>query len=282
MQRAYKTAEAIRSAQPSHETNIAVRQFPTIREQDFGFYEGKPFYARPRDSKKTGKEAHHDQHKNDVGFKDVESKNSMAGRANVFLDNHLLPLVRSEAAHNEHVVAVVSHGIILATLWRCLLRRFLPRTVTIAPGSDAGSNTTILEYLGGWSNTGYLELQIAKAKPPPSEFDNCERSQVETIQSTPMPSSVLPAGRGRIEVEPVTTDTSLAASDAEKDLLQAEEGLAASAELETLPGWNMIIQTINGKDHLKGLKRTGGGVGSSQFDEGQRKIETFFKKQKVG
>jgi hypothetical protein len=67
-----------------------------------------------------------------------------------------------------------------------------------------------------------------------------------------------------------------------KDQLKAEEAPAASIELEGLPGWNIIIQKINGKDHLKGLKRTGGGVGSSRFDEGQRKIETFFKKQKVG
>lgn len=278
MQRAYKTAEAIRSAKPSHETNITVTQSPTIREQDFGFYEGKPFYARPRDSKKTGKEAHHDQHKDGIGFRDIESKDSMAARANYFLDNHLLPLVRSEVAHDEHVVAVVSHGIMLATLWRCLLRRFLPRTVTIAPGSDTGSNATMLEYLGAWSNTGYLELQIARAKTSPSESNNSERSQLETIQSTLTVPSVLPAGGGRIEAEPVTTGTLLSASDAEKEFLQAEEAPAASAELEILPGWNMIIQTVNGKDHLKGLKRTGGGVGSSQFDEGQRKIETFFKK----
>jgi hypothetical protein len=39
--------------------------------------------------------------------------------------------------------------------------------------------------------------------------------------------------------------------------------------------------TVNGKDHLKGLKRTGGGVGSSRHDASQKGIESFFKRRKV-
>jgi phage baseplate assembly protein gpV len=46
-------------------------------------------------------------------------------------------------------------------------------------------------------------------------------------------------------------------------------------------GWNTTILAINGKDHLKGLKRTGGGVGSSRHDTSQKSIETFFKRRKV-
>jgi hypothetical protein len=206
----------------------------------------------------------------------------MAARANSFLDLHLLPILRAENAQNEHVIAIVSHGILLATLWRCLLRRFLPRTVTIAPGSEISSNGTVLEYLGGWSNTGYLELRINRAKLPHSERIKSETPQIESIKpATNMSTASLTAIQG-IGVETSKTGSSLVASDTEEDQCQAEEAPAASTELETLSGWNMFIQTINGKDHLKGLKRTGGGVGSSQFDEGQSKIETFFKKQKAG
>jgi len=206
----------------------------------------------------------------------------MAARANNFLDIHLLPVLRSETANNEHVIAVVSHGIILATLWRCLLRRFLPRTVTTAPGSEVGSNGTMLEYLGGWSNTGYLELRVNRAESLQSESIKSETPQIESIKPAPTILVASPTAMDKSEVEALTTYTSLVASNTQKDQLKAEEAPAASIELEGLPGWNIIIQKINGKDHLKGLKRTGGGVGSSRFDEGQRKIETFFKKQKVG
>lgn len=206
----------------------------------------------------------------------------MAARANSFLDIHLLPILRAETANNEDVIAIVSHGILLATLWRCLLRRFLPRTVTIAPGSEISSNGTVLEYLGGWSNTGYLELLINRAKLPQSEGIKSETREIESTKPATITSAASPAAMQGIEVKTLKTGSSLVASDTEEDQRQAEEAPVAPTELETLPGWSMIIQTINGKDHLKGLKRTGGGVGSSQFDEGQRKIETFFKKQKVG
>lgn len=205
----------------------------------------------------------------------------MAARANHFLDNRLLPILRSETAQNGHVVAVVSHGIILATLWRCFLRRFSKYTVTVAPESHVAHNGTVLEYLGGWSNTGYLELQIDRAELSNFENITSETPQVNTVQPVPTSLAVSPTAIGEFEVEPLTTGTSLVSPDTERDQLRAEEAPATIAELEGLPGWNMIVQTVNGKDHLKGLKRTGGGVGSSQFDEGQRKIETFFKKQKI-
>ncbi|KAL6710868.1 hypothetical protein ACN47E_007925 [Coniothyrium glycines] len=48
-----------------------------------------------------------------------------------------------------------------------------------------------------------------------------------------------------------------------------------------IEGWTTVIRTINGKDHLLGLKRTGGGVGSSRHDASQKSIETFFKRRKV-
>ncbi|KAL8772433.1 MAG: hypothetical protein Q9209_002384 [Squamulea sp. 1 TL-2023] len=247
LQRAVKTAEAIASAQPKPDVaaSLTVRQLPVLREQDFGFYEGKPFFARQRDSRKSGKDNHRSQHQDEPGFQDVESKESMAARTNTFVVEHLKPLVLKQLSEKQPVVAIVSHGIFLSHLWRSILGMFSKHTVALAPGLSVGSGgVTPLEHLGGWSNTGYLELDIIRP---------LLGGQVELRSTDPV------AG-----VHPTST-------------AKAEE-----ADIMGLPTtFKMLIKTVNGKEHLKGLKRTRG-VGSSQHDEGQKKIESFFKKTKAG
>lgn len=233
-------AQANKSAEEVAE-KLQITQLQILREQDFGFYEGKPFYARSRDSGKSGKENHRSQHVGDPDFRDVEPKESMNARMDNFVKDQLLPLIRNEKARREDVIAVVSHGIILSHLWRCVLKLFGKDTVTLAPGLSVGSgNPTPLEYLGGWSNTGYLELDILSTLP----------------------------------VEISVTDQSSAVGP-------KAESLTAGSKEPGIPGLKMIVKAVNGKEHLKGLKRTRG-VGSSKYDEGQKKIETFFKKVKVG
>ena len=251
LQRAYKTAEAIRLAQielevTSDDRALAVTQVPLLREQDFGFYEGKSFLGRSRGTNKTGKDNHREQHQDDPEFKDVESKESMALRMNTFLDENLLPALQVETEAFEEIIAIVSHGIVLSVLWRCFLKRFAAQTVSLAPGlAIGGGGITPLEYLGGWSNTGYMELAIRS-------------------RDVPMNSH---------------TRTPISSDDAEvvdKSLKQS------CSTVSVMLGYHMVIKTVNGKEHLKGLKRTGGGVGSSKFDDGQKSIESFFKKRKVG
>ncbi len=216
---------------------LEVRQLRILREQDFGFYEGKPFYARSRDSNKSGKENHRSQHVDDPDFKDVESKVSMDARMDDFVKDHLLPIISA----NGEVAAVVSHGIILSHLWRCILKLFGKGSVALAPGLSVGSGgVTPLEYLGGWSNTGYLELDIQSI--PSVETKSTDQASTAAAEAEPQPSGSEDSG---------------------------------------VPSLKMTIRTVNGKEHLKSLKRTRG-VGSSKYDEGQKKIETFFKKAKVG
>ena len=239
LQRAYKTALALAHAQFTSQGNEAdkvhVTQLPSLREQDFGFYEGKPFYTRPRGSNKSGKEEHRSQHQEDPDFQDVESKESLALRADQFLDDYLVPLlVGADTGEDEPVVAVVSHGIMLSSLWRCLLKRFAKNSVTIAPGISVGGGVTPLEYVGGWSNTGFLELDI---EPRPA-------------------TSVQKSSTGNENTQPMVGDE------------------------PQLSEYKMAIKAVNSKEHLVRLKRTRG-VGSSQHDEGQKKIETFFKRPKV-
>lgn len=247
LQRAFKTAEALRLTQGigNDQEEVAlpeVSQLAVLREQDFGFYEGKPFYIRQRDSKISGKADHGSQHREDLGFKDVESTDSMMLRMNDFVRNHLLKLLFEEDFKAEQVVAVLSHGIILSHLWRCLLTLFSKGSVTLCPSLSLGSEgkTVVLEHLGGWSNTGYLELDIL-----PEQVDaSTANGSANTDQRVPHSSSKSPS-------------------------------------LRTAP-LKMIVKTVNGKKHLKNLERTRGGIGSSKHDEGQKKIDSFFKKQKLG
>ena len=48
-----------------------------------------------------------------------------------------------------------------------------------------------------------------------------------------------------------------------------------------LSGYQMIVKAFNCTDHLKGLKRTRGGLGSSTYDTRQKNLEGFFKKPRI-
>ncbi|MCJ1309076.1 hypothetical protein MMC25_002731 [Agyrium rufum] len=247
LQRAARTAGKILEHQASKDTattSVNVQQLPLLREQDFGYFEGKSFKARQRGSAKSGKEAYRDAHIHKAGFQDVESKESMALRMNEFLDNHLIPILKSQKLAKAPTVSIVSHGIVLGSLWRCLLSRFPPGSVKLGPSlTIVGGGYVSLEHLGGWSNTGYLDLDI-KGSTLSNAVDIVDAVSEATVDS---------------EVVPPTSDM-------------------------VLLGWTMTIKSVNGKEHLKDLKRTGGGVGSSKYDEGQKKIESFFsaKKRKIG
>lgn len=242
LQRAYKTAEAIILAQDGDEETetldkLDVSRLTVLREQDFGFYEGKPFYYRQRSSKTSGKEVDRSQYRKDPDFKDVESKESMVLRMDGFIQQHLLHLLRDDSSKDESIVAVVSHGVILSHLWRCLLKILPKKSVAFDPRLSLESRgITVLENIGVWSNTGYLELEIQSVPR--------DAVAVEIVR---------PVARSPTE-DPLLGDISL----------------------------KMTIRSVNSKEHLNTLKRTRGGVGSSKYDEGQKKIESFFKKTKVG
>ncbi|KAK6359252.1 hypothetical protein TWF696_000415 [Orbilia brochopaga] len=44
-------------------------------------------------------------------------------------------------------------------------------------------------------------------------------------------------------------------------------------------GMTVVIEGVNEKTHLAGLKRTGGGIGSERFDERQTKVDAFFSRR---
>jgi broad specificity phosphatase PhoE len=272
--RTSKTAEAVRKAQAAAHSDASrstphIVKVPELIEQDFGYYEGKSFQTRAADSKRTGREAHRERHKDDPGFVDVESKESMAKRADSFLDEHSLPLFDTDVTSNEHVVAVVSHGILLSNLWRRLLLRLPRRSLTIAPEVTAAKGDLVLEHLGGWSNTGYLHLEIRK--DPDSDPDaKAEKNGVPEAADVPQ-TPVFPSKNAFVSSDTLEGTTS-----------EVKSGVASiTCHSRILTGYSTTILAVDSKQHLVGLKRQRGGIGRSAHDESQRKLDEFFKKQRM-
>lgn len=287
LQRAAKTAGLVRQAQvtsctgPETSNDVPeVVQLPLLMEQDFGFFEGKKWYEKPPDIRSTGKEHHRQQHKDEAGFVDMESKEAMAGRADAFLEEHLMPLFDSTGDHN---VAIVSHGIMLSTLWKRLLLRLPPKSVSFSPELLSGTPRFSLEHLGGWSNTGYLELHMSGAAT--EKLIDVERSV------SPSASASAPLDDGREDANggiiiPKSTQAGPSDHKAEEQAAGNASGAPISVDPQQSPAkpardWTTLITTVNGRDHLKGLKRTGGGVGSSRHDTSQKNIDSFFKRRKL-
>ncbi|KAJ4381291.1 hypothetical protein N0V86_003640 [Didymella sp. IMI 355093] len=291
LQRAVKTAGLIRDAQlpQKFDTEAAqdvpeVTQLRILMERDFGDFEGKKW---------TGIQATL-QHK--PGFVAVETKEALGRRADTFLDEHLLPLLRKTTGSDDLTIAIVSHGIFLSTLWKRLLRRLPAKSITLSADLQLIARPS-LEHLGGWSNTGYLELRMTRdgvEKSPP----NADAAS-SPISRPAVSHPIKPRTDDTVDTVEVTRLAALkTTSEVEASQAAHEDAAkpvdttpaAAARTIPTIPrsfgpsiahGWTTKIMTINGKDHLKGLKRTGGGVGSSPHDASQKGIKTFFKRCKV-
>jgi len=266
LQRAFKTAEAIQLAQspsPASTTKLEL-----LREQDFGYYEGKSYMERTNHV--SGKTAHRAAHAHEEGFQDVESKESMAARMEQFISSYLVEhFIKCDGGET---IVVVAHGIILAYLWRCILKKFDDVSVQSGIVVDRG-----LERLGGWSNTGYLDLEIER-KPilstSSSTTNGNDRDSSATIPFTkgvsiPTTESVLFA-----ITSPRITYANSTPQFCEPIVVKPPQLLAlASASLK--------VKAVNSLEHIRGLKKTRGGIGSSKHDDKQKTVDQFFKKQRI-
>ncbi|KAL1792383.1 hypothetical protein ACET3X_008890 [Alternaria dauci] len=275
LQRAVKTAGKIREAQltpASDGTNAKavpdVMQLPVLMEKDFGSMEGKKFHDWP-------------ENKDTASFVDAESKDSMARRADSFLDEHLLPLLDAPSRDADLVVAIVSHGIFLSILWKRLLLRLPHKSVALLPDLQSTARPS-LEHLGGWSNTGYLELRMTRVK----RGDSSVTPHVPVVPALERCSSLaeMPAtyeGQEKVEASHPATEH----GSARHQVSQMSTRVAVVASPPIRPriarGWSSTILAINGKDHLRGIKRTRGGIGSSRHDASQSSIKVFFKRCKT-
>jgi len=278
LQRAAKTAGKIREAQLAPTGNGSdaqdvpeVEQLSVLMEHDFGSMEGKKWTDWPLKSKVSGNDQRLDN-RDKEGFVAPESKDDMAYRADIFLDDHLLPLLDDSSAPATLVVAIVSHGIFLSTLWKRLLRRLPRKSVAFCLDAQATPRPS-LEHLGGWSNTGYLELHMTKATVEEPESSHAADAPADCMSRTSSSPAGMPArDEDRSTAEATKVESKLPSSDSVQPSVTTPR---------IAHGWNTIISTVNGRDHLRGLKRTGGGVGSSRHDASQKNIESFFKRRRL-
>ncbi|RLL94100.1 hypothetical protein CFD26_103627 [Aspergillus turcosus] len=181
LSRAVLTAEGLSAHQPE----LSPVLLPSLRERDFGSFEGTKWHSTWESS---------------IVPKQPESEASMRQRANAFLNDYLLPLLLAgEEAGDEVVVAVVSHGLLLRSLWRALLACFPPSDVRIVGDAD------ISAFNPFWANTGYLEV-LVRPKLSPSVGDSempilefslrsmDHSSKMESIVTLLLLSPVLAAG----------------------------------------------------------------------------------------
>jgi hypothetical protein len=250
-------------------------------EQDFGSMEGKKFYDRRLESKVTGKEHRGLENKDTSVFVDVESKEIMARRADTFLDQYLLPLMDDESRPAEKCVAIVSHGIFLSTLWKRLLLRLPPKSVELCPELETTVRPS-LEHLGGWSNTGYLELSMMRsevAEPVPTSEERPPSPPLPSF--VPAKTSAVDERLEKVEIPYIIDGDAVAQKHVADAPASTTEGALHLSRPPIAHGWTTTILVINSKEHLKGLKRTGGGIGSSRHDASQKSIKAFFKHRKV-
>lgn len=258
-----------------------VVQLTLLVEKNFGSMEGKKSYEQPAKCKPTDKEHDRSGSNGVAGFVAVESKDAMARRADTFLDMYLLPLLDNTPGTVEKCIAIVSHGIFLSTLWKRLLLRLPANSVVLSPELRASGRPS-LEHLGGWSNTGYLELHMTQSAAPNHISTTDLPLSVSLVSpSLPAETPAVMVGLWRIRVTHVSDDSEVAKKGAVEAPTITTEGVPHRSAPHIAHGWRTTILAINCKDHLKGLKRTGGGVGSSRHDASQKRIETFFKRRKV-
>lgn len=173
---------------------------------------------------------------------------------------YLAPLFESSKEHGNHVVAVVSHGIFLNHLWRCIVGCFDANAVSCVP-NVMGSGS---ELIGLWSNTGFVELEIqarTEANIASSVSNNSQAATSRAVTEKPEPILEAKTSQGPL-------------------------GAASEAEVQPramkLQNLSLVVKAVNSVEHLKGLKKTRGGIGSLKHDESQKSIDSFFKKRTIG
>lgn len=163
---------------------LAPIQTPLLKEQDFGSLEGTRWQSAAPASSTGSSDA---LRGGEPSYTEEESMASMRSRANSFLNDYIIPLIKSPSG-NEQVVAVVAHGVILQVLWVCLTELFDPRDIHIGPGMDQGDITDYVRPT--WSNVGYMELDLRPLPraPPlmrnPVPFTGAVQSSVQLADSS--------------------------------------------------------------------------------------------------
>jgi hypothetical protein len=231
-------------------------------EQDFGSNEGKSFRPLKSAQDQFTMQDPLDSRSEKPRFVPPESAKSMEERMDRFLDLYLLPILSQLHQREDPTIAIVSHGIILAVLWRRVLHRLPSGGVSIDTEMPKGLQVSV-DKIRHWSNTGYLELEIVQQLVG---ADASQKSHGPAVESSTLLQEHS-ENVGNYSPQSTTHDVQTG---------------PLSTYTYDLASCHLVIKTINGKSHLQGLKRTRGGIGSSKHDEGQQRIDMFMKRKKIG
>ena len=210
-----------------------------------------------------------------------ESKQSLQYRADSFVDLHLIPTLRTVSNVDNSVIIVVSHGIILKYVLRQFALRLPTRSLFLGVREESNIiDLKSLDDLCQWSNTGYVELRFERSKCTSYERDYASsgdsgeeavRSGAKSTSSGSGSSNV-----GNCENKPIERHDTRPGIGIETDNSGAWDKPTSANNL--FPNsWVTLVETVNGTDHLRSLKRTGGGIGSAKYDKKQKTLNGFLK-----
>lgn len=241
-----------------------VVQLLELREKDFGSEEGKRFGSRGKQEALDASKA--------ADWVEPESQELMKKRIERFIDAHFVPtLLQAASDASAGSVVIVAHGIILNILLRSLLVRFGPEEIAkLAKPGDASWRS---EWLASWSNTGYLEADLQVTTPvavPASDIPVPEHSLADG-----------PAAKETATVQAVSNIAPPSENAAAMSQPGTASALMTNVPVPTLASTSDIqlaVRTVNCIEHLQGLKKTRGGIGSAGHDEKQKTVDSFFSR----
>jgi broad specificity phosphatase PhoE len=244
LQRAFMTAEQVVLGQQKSESAaqavdaavappLSVIPVPELRETDFGLYEGVAIRSFSTE---------------DSRMSTVETSDEMAKRAAVFIESYLMPVLGSQPTP---VVAVVSHGRFLQTLWPQILLKINPTKVECDQKLLIESRSIGINTIGAWSNTGYLETVFSPVEDP-----------------SPVGLATIPVSN---PVKSTATDAKAIALSCFSQQIDTQGGTVKPTR------WIATVTAINGSQHLLGFKKNRG-VGSAAYDVRQGTLDGFIKR----
>ncbi|KAL8283206.1 hypothetical protein RQP46_005984 [Phenoliferia psychrophenolica] len=253
LKRARTTAQAVYDANQSN-PKPPFTVSTLLREQYFGKAEGEAWDA----GKYSSAGLPWDEHRAFELAPEAESLNAVGSRADLALRHFLAPhiLASSLPGAEPHHVVLVAHGIFLSEMLFSLKRAEDP-------------NYRFLKS-GGYENTAWARVEITPLLTP----DELAAAASSAVQNPVVEAQPTTAGTG--PESPYKSVDAVALPPRHASLPPALH------PNDQVPVIKTEVIALNQRDHLEGLVRQKGGIGSAKHDEHQKKLKEYFAGGKGG
>ncbi|SGY17974.1 BQ5605_C015g07941 [Microbotryum silenes-dioicae] len=278
LKRAQTTARNIASlnkTQPPPPLTVS----PLLREQFFGEAEGWPWNAGLYSSSHLPWEDHR-------AFRlapYAESLNDVSLRADKVLRHFVLPhlIASSESSTPQHIL-LVAHGIWLSEMRYAFARAQDPQVRFVKSGGYL--NTAWSRFELELVREGEVVDRVQNELPEPEESGRSTAEEVVVVEETTPLTSAGSTTNARSTNEKESDLSSSTVPESIRLLLPTIPDLPPRdpalprpyPEDLALPRIKFKVLATNQAEHLEGLVRTKGGIGSSAHDEKQRGLQEFF------